>query len=62
MILFLGAVGDADVRGRSLRLVEPVPARKEQADCSRAISASMAESMSCVFIHVRYPRAGLVAS
>jgi hypothetical protein len=60
MVLFFGAVGEPDVRGRPLRL-ETVPARRERADCRRAISASMAERMSCVFISVRYQRAGLIS-
>jgi hypothetical protein len=62
MVLLLGAVGDLDVRGRPLRLVEAVPARRERADCRRVISASMAERMSCVFISIRYQRAGLISS
>jgi hypothetical protein len=62
MVLFFGAVGDPEVRGRPLRLVEAVPARRERADCRRAISASIAARMSRVFIHVRYQRSSLVAS
>jgi hypothetical protein len=54
MVLFLGTVCNPDVRGRPLRTVEAVPARRERADCRRAISASMAERMSCVSIPVRY--------
>ena len=56
MVLFFGAPADSDVRGRPVRLVEAVPARRERADCRRAISASMVETMSCVFICVRYQR------
>jgi len=55
-------VGESALRGRPLRLVEAVPARRERADCRRAISASMAERMSCVFIPVRDQRSGLIAS
>ena len=62
MVLFRGAPGDSDVRGRPLCLVEAVPARRERADCRRAISASMVETMSCVFICVRYQRSGSSAS
>jgi hypothetical protein len=62
MVLFFGTVCNPDVRGRPLRTVESVPARRERADCRRAISASMAERMSRVFIHVRYQRSGLIAS
>jgi hypothetical protein len=54
IVLFFGAVGNMDVRGRPPRFVEALPARRERADCRRAISASMAERMSCVFICVRY--------
>jgi hypothetical protein len=54
MVLFFGAAGDgADPRGRPLRLPEAVLVRRERADCKRAISASMAERMSRVFIQVR---------
>jgi hypothetical protein len=62
MVLFFGAARDPDVRGRPLRLVEAAPARKERADCRRAISASMAERMSCVFIPVRYQTSDLITS
>jgi hypothetical protein len=62
IVLFFGAAGESEVRGRPLRLVEDAPARKERADCKRAIWASMAERMSCVFIHVRYQRSGSSAS
>ena len=57
-VLFLGTVCNPNVRGRPLPTVEAVPARRERADCKRAISASMAERMSCVFILVRYQRSG----
>ena len=56
MVLFFEALANPDERGRPLRFVVAVPARKERADCRRAISASMAERMSCVFISVRYQR------
>ena len=62
MVLFCGAVGSVDARGCAPRLVEALPARRERADCRRAISASMAERMSRVFICVRYQRSGFVAS
>jgi hypothetical protein len=62
MVLLFGTVCNPDVRGRPLRTVEAVPARRERADCRRAISASMAKRMSCVFIHVRYQRSGFNAS
>jgi hypothetical protein len=62
MVLFFGAVRDPDVRGRPLRLAEAAPARKERADCRRAISASMAEMMSCVIILVTYQRLGQIVS
>jgi hypothetical protein len=64
MVLLLGAggaVGESALRGRRLRL-EAVPARRERADCRRAISASMTERMSRVFISVRYQKAGAISS
>ena len=56
IVLFLGAgsaAGESALRGRPLRFAEAVPARTERADCSRAISASMVERMSCVFIQAK---------
>ena len=62
MLSFSERPTGSETRGRPLRLAEAVPARRERADCKRAISASMAERMSCVFICVSYQGSILIAS